>query len=334
MNIENNDFLSALRFLKYLRKHIALVVLSTAAFSLAAYYVVKRTFSYESSVHFIVNNLPMPDITGDERSIGTNLELQRGNSPLIFYSTEVIEKLMEKYDLFSVYSVNPNQPHSQQKLIKKIRSSIDVKFERVNGYYLTVSGHDREMSALIANGVMEETDALIRKLMEDEFARKIAMMNNLIIRSHENAGDSNATLTQNIRSLEQLVKVLDLQKAKSSEQKDLETRMYNVLALLQQNLESMTRARDYYEIVMKNYMSDGFRFFYVISKATPDYRNYFISNVTISFAIGFGITMLATMVVYYVRRQLSYLSVLGLYNEGRKRHAREPKREELEETGV
>ena len=315
MNIETSDFVSVLRFMQYVKKHYKLMLLSFLVLSVISFYCVKNFRTFDSTVNFFVNNLPAAQMTQNNNSFNSDMEAVKLNSLQLFYSTQVIERVIDKLDLYSCYGVNKNDKYAKQKLVKAIRSSMNVKYKKTGGFTLMVSCSDLNLSADIANAIMDETDMLNKRFIEEDFMRKAEMMNNLITLSHGNAGKNNPDLVQNIESLKQLSSFLEIQKAKSAEQKDLEARLYKVLALLQQNLEDVTRTRDYYDVVLKNYFTENFRFFYVISRAIPDDRNYFASNILLGAGIGLGITLLFSMLLFYVQRQLSYISVLGLHKE-------------------
>src|SRR5262249_35001398 len=161
----------------------------------------------------------------------------------------------------------------KENLTKAVRASIQFKLDKVGGHELIVTTFDRNMSAVIANALIDETDKLNGRLLNEELRRKASIMDNLIVLSGENTGANNPSLTKNIESLSQLSKALEAKKAKSSEQEDLETQLHSIVGLLQQNMESMNRTRDYYNVILKNYQTGSFHFFYVVARALPDYKD-------------------------------------------------------------
>ena len=307
MNTEISDFLSVLRFLRYLRKHFPVLILCAVLASVLGYFYIDSSRKYSSSARFIVNNLPG---TNTPETIGADNDLKamKSNSMQLFFSTEVINRVMERLDLYPCYHVNRNNVHGRERLIRAIRASIQFKLEKIGGHELIVTTYDRSMSAAIANALIDETDKLNGKLLNEEVIRKADIMDNLIQRS-------NINMSGNVDSLSKLTKLLEAHKAKSSQQDDLETRMYNALALLQQNLETMSRTRDYYDIILKSNLSNNFHFFYVVAQAVPDYRNYLQQNILIALVLGFSITFVITMTVYYIQRQFAKVRALGLYPE-------------------
>ena len=312
MNTETSDFLSVLRFLHYLRKYFLILIFSAGLISYLIYSYVESKRKYPASARFIVTDLPGTNIP---ETVGTDADLRslRSNAMQLFFSSEVIDALIGKFDLYMCYRVNRNAHFARERLVNKIRASIQFKLDKIGGHELIVTTYDRNLSAAIANALIDETDKLNGKLLNEELMRKADMMDNLIHLSHQNAGQNNLNLTKNIESLSQLTKSLEPQKAKSSEQEDLESRLFSVLALLQQNLESMTRTRDYYDVILKSYQSGSFHFFYVVAKAIPDFKNYIGRNIAIGLTLGIIIALLSTMVIYYIRRQLEKIHALGLY---------------------
>jgi len=206
--------------------------------------------------------------------------------------------------------------------MKAIRASIQFKIDKIGGHELIVTTYDRTLSAAIANALIDETDKLNGKLLKEKMMGKAKILDNLILLSDENVGQNNINLTKNIESLTKLTKFLGPQKAKSPEGEDLEASLRSVVALLQQNLESMMRTRDYYDVILKNYQSDNFHFFYVVAAAVPDFKDYFQLNILIGTTLGVIITLLSTMSIYYVRRQLEHVRELGLYPANTKLPAR------------
>lgn len=309
MNTEVRDFISLLKFLSYLRKYFVVIFLSAGLIIFIAYNRFDTSTKYPASVRFIINNPPgtnVPEVEG----VNADLREMKSNSMQLFFSTEVLDELMKKYDLYGCYRIRRNDLFSRENLLRAVRGSIQFKLEKMGGYELIVTTRDRNMSAVIANSLIDETDKLNRKLLSEELMRKAEIMNTLILHSSENALQN---INKDIESLIQLSKAMEQQKVKSSGQENLETRLSSVLTQLQQNTESMSRTRDYYNVVLKNYESGNFHFFYIIAKAIPDHKNYAKRNFTMASAAGIFITLLAVMAIYYIRRQLEQVRELGLY---------------------
>src|SRR5215831_13942858 len=133
MNTEIKDFLSLLKFLRYVRKYLPVIILSATVLSFLAYDYISTNRQYAASARFIVNNPPGTN-TPETAGTDTDLREMRGNALQLFFSTEVINALIDKFDLYPCYRADRNNVFAKENLTKAVRASIQFKLDKVGGH--------------------------------------------------------------------------------------------------------------------------------------------------------------------------------------------------------
>ncbi|MEO6130778.1 MAG: hypothetical protein ABIQ02_02940 [Saprospiraceae bacterium] len=85
-------------------------------------------------------------------------------------SDEVIDFLIDSFDLWSVYKVKPGTPKAHYKLRKAFRENFNLLLTKQDAIELTIEDTDPERAAKMTNAARDQMDNLVRTLMKSSQA--------------------------------------------------------------------------------------------------------------------------------------------------------------------
>lgn len=104
-------------------------------------------------------------------------------------STEILDKLIDSFDLWKVYKINPGQSVARFKMRKAFRENYNIILTKQDALELTVEDRDPERAAAIANAARNMIDTRVKSIIKNSQA---ALSN-----SYQKAIQSKERLVQN-----------------------------------------------------------------------------------------------------------------------------------------
>ncbi|MFC2094633.1 GumC family protein, partial [Bacteroidota bacterium] len=137
---------------------------------LGIYFLIEEQFD-SSALLVPAEDASMGGIAGLIGNFGSNLpfDIGAGSSPemnmynTIIYSRTNLQKIIDKFDLYKVYKLNPEVKDYKKKAIKILSSNISANETELYSYELTVRSNSPQLSADIANYIIKK---LNEKLIE------------------------------------------------------------------------------------------------------------------------------------------------------------------------
>jgi len=85
----------------------------------------------------------------------------------VLMSSEIRNRIIEKYDLFKHYDIDPNSKYANTRLYKAYNSNIDISRTQFMSIKIEVSDISADTAALIANDIASLVDSLIYKIQSE-----------------------------------------------------------------------------------------------------------------------------------------------------------------------
>jgi len=241
---KNENLLDLVALLYKWRKRILgtafLAALVTAGVSLLLdnYYIASTQF-YAASPDLAK---PMPiGISSDDKDIyGTDTDLDRLLA--IAKSNEVIGYMIEEFDLYKHYEIDPNHKKAKHKLLMKLEeyyNTTKTKFDAVN---LEFEDTDAVFAADIANAARDKIDQIAQQLIKESQANLISGYQSNIEKKQKNFN----TLTDSLFTLRKKYKIFNTAsqgEAFGTSLVSIEGKLQNALAQVE-SLKQLNGPRD------------------------------------------------------------------------------------------
>jgi len=152
-------------------KFCAIVFIGAAIISL----FLPNKFKATTVFYAASDDLSRPEVmfgVSKERSYYYGGNNERDRILSVSKSGMLIEKLLEKHDLFAHYDIKPDEELSRLKLSKKFRKNFEVIKNELDALELSFIDEDREFAALIANdarNILNQQVSNIIKSSQDNF---------------------------------------------------------------------------------------------------------------------------------------------------------------------
>jgi len=168
----------------YVRKHrwlyIGIVVL---IFASSVYFYHTRTY-YNSRITFLVNSSNVAEVLWDRSSDGPIdvVSDDRGFNRInqIVYSSQMMDYLINKFDLYKHYRIDKDEPESYLEVIKTLKQNIDVNISKTKIITVQISDPlDFGVAAEMANAIGKKINDINRQITVENLTRKTEMFESL-----------------------------------------------------------------------------------------------------------------------------------------------------------
>lgn len=295
------------RFLKKKFKLILIAGFLGSVLALSFSFFIRK--EYKSMGVVFPPSGPSVEASVDNPNFGYDVEADRLIQ--IFYSNEVRDSVVKKFDLMNYYELDANAKESLDKLIKEY--SKNVHFERTPSMSIVLSAqtYSPELSANIINYIIETTDKVREKIYKQNL--KTSYDNALSDYNHQKSKvDSaqlllNKTLKEN--NLSNLVLLasnaqisVDLAKLTSHENSNSNLTIGSDIIAFKNMLDRMHESEGKL-IRLKKILSTPTPKLFVIDHAEPRYKKVwplYSTNVIAGFVIG-SVIMIMVLLILSVR---------------------------------
>ncbi|NRB63433.1 MAG: hypothetical protein HRU40_10505 [Saprospiraceae bacterium] len=114
-------------------------------------------------------------------------------------SSELLDYLVDSFDLYEVYEINPSHPKAPIRVRKELLSLYSLQKDKRDAIILSIEDKDPIRAAQMTNAAREKVNTLARNLIQSNQSRTLSAYRENIIRKEENLkrlGDSLATLRE------------------------------------------------------------------------------------------------------------------------------------------
>jgi len=152
------------------RRHIAYVTLAVFFLSIFFSLLMKNYFQGKTVFYAASQDLFKPEkVFGNTQQemyyYGSGEDIDRiltaGNS------NEVLDFLIDSFDLWSVYKIKPGTPKAHFKMRQAIRENYDIILTKQDALELTIEDTDPERAASMANAARHRIDVLVRSIIRN-----------------------------------------------------------------------------------------------------------------------------------------------------------------------
>lgn len=181
-------------------------------------------------------SLPSPLNTGSDRMqvYGNDYDIDRLIS--ISESNELVQHLIQKFDLYTHYEIDPTDPKSKFKIKEKFFSIYDVNKTKYGAISLSIEDKDPNIASDVANEAREKISEIAQRLIKDSQKKTLDSYNNNI----NNKSESLAALNDSLRQEKGKYGIIDL----TSQAEVLATNKADVDLSLNENLGILTKMKE------------------------------------------------------------------------------------------
>jgi uncharacterized protein involved in exopolysaccharide biosynthesis len=113
----------------------------------------------------------------------------------VLMSSEIRNRIIEKYDLFRHYDIDPNSKHANSRLYRAYNSNIDISRTQFMSIKIEVSDISADTAALIANDIASLVDSIIFKIQRERAYKAFVIVEREFIAQKEKIKNIEDTLS-------------------------------------------------------------------------------------------------------------------------------------------
>ena len=169
MDKQSESLIDVLALLYKRRKALIISCLATAIVTAGVSLLLPNYYEASTQFYAASPDLAQPSPIGiqleDKKIYGNDNDIDRLLS--IAKSNTVQNYLIEKFDLFEHYEIDPEEDKAKYKLLLKLNKLFDVSKTKYDAIRLSVEDKDRELAAQMANATRHKIDSLAQKLIKE-----------------------------------------------------------------------------------------------------------------------------------------------------------------------
>ena len=245
----------------YIKKYVwVFICICIILFSTGAYFYQKHTV-YTSRITFLVNSSNLAEVLWSRTPEGP-IEVgddDRGYNRInqIMYSSQMIDFLIEKFNLYTHYNIDKNNVNSYLRVSSRIKDNIKISISKTKIITVQVSDRlDYNVAANIANAVGKKINDINRQITLESITRKTEIFESL-------SKDLRSNSQREFSQMDSLFK--NMQKVLSSSIKDEGYRQLLVMHI--ENLES--NSEKYFKDLFESYKYRLFSMYSLQEKNLP-----------------------------------------------------------------
>ena len=261
-----------------------IILTALACTGLAALWLQLDPPDYTSSVVFFIG-----DRSG---SAAEGVVAQAGLSPNIdrlFHSatsTEMIDHLIERFDLYTHFRIGPHKPFHHEKVSVWLLDHINVKRGDDNSVTITVKDEDRALAADIANGMFAKLQEMSEKQVISDLEHNMALYDLVIERTQQRSTEQSSKLIALVDELEhQLGNGAGPHGEGSEALTSLNVQLTRLAAQLSMANEDLSRAQKNDEIAAALIKKENLPRIDLVRKATQDIKTSRAKSVVLTMLV-------------------------------------------------
>lgn len=178
----NPEFHSAnlLVFLYRWRKHLIFISLGAAVVAAIVSFIITPKYKSTAVIFPTMMNTAskalLEEFTGTQKDhLQFGEEEQVEQTMQVLKSTELMDRVVAKYDLMKHYGIDPNKPKSRTYLMEEFGDAVRFKPTEYMSIKIDVMDRSPDTAALIANCVLDMLDSVKTRLTKERAAEALAI---------------------------------------------------------------------------------------------------------------------------------------------------------------
>ncbi|MBK6643819.1 MAG: hypothetical protein IPG39_22575 [Bacteroidetes bacterium] len=297
-------------FLFLIRKHrIYLILVFLIAMAGGAYVLRPKVLKYEGTAIFYLANESMvnPSIFGNpgqEDLLQVNLAQERIIQ--LAYSNQMMEHLIEQFDLYTHYGIDTTNKYYHQLAVSKLIRIIQIKKISVDISSITVIDRNNEVASAMANSIVWKLDQLNKAYLINKLQNNLTFYNSFLVESEQTVAMQNRNLDNYIRRLGDL---RDNDKL-STKSINLEFSIYEAISQIQNITIQLLKAKNLYSTTLNSAQSKNLPSLVIIRSAMPDFNSKRIYLVGYGFLAGGFCVTIYLLLLYFFNSYSNDLRIL------------------------
>ncbi len=278
-------------------------VILVFAGSFVSQYRLLQTF--KSTAKIIVNETDVTDRNGPTQFVDDFINSTAPSVNRLFkfaYSSEMVNHLIKKFNLYTYYQIDPSQTFAYEKLVTLLCGRINLRKSEQNIIEITVTDKDRFQAASMANEIAQMLSTINEAYLKKQLKRKIVLYEG-IYSSFKNDLDQHEN---------KMLKILDNYKSLMTSLEENKMNVENVkheftdlINGLKNKTEELIKIKQRYVIMLETVNKEHLETITIINIALPDYRSntFYILIMSVMIALITGCIMVVLLNVYLTHKK-------------------------------
>lgn len=297
-------------FLFLIRKHriyLALVFLIAAI--LGVYVLRPKVLKYEGTAIFYLANESMVNpsifgIPGQEDLLQVNLAQERIIQ--LAYSNEMMEHLIEQFDLYKHYNIDTTFKYFHQLTVKKLMRRINIKKLTGDISSITVFDRNNEIASAMANSMIWKLDELNKAYLINKLQNNLNFYETFLKESEKTVSLQNSHLQNYIR-------IMSESRSRNGDKSSLpnvEFSIYEAASDIKEITTQLLKAKSLYSNTLNSVQAKKMPSLVIIRSAMPDFKSKKIYLIGYGFLSGGFCVTIYLMLLYFFNSYRNELRIL------------------------
>ncbi|MEO5571862.1 MAG: hypothetical protein ABIT08_13285 [Bacteroidia bacterium] len=251
--------------------------------------------TFHSSVSLIVNETDVTDLNGPSQFIGDFINTNASSVNRIFkfaYSSEMMDHLIKKFNLYKYYQIDPTQTFAYEKVISTLSNRIHLHKSEPTTIVITVTDRDRFQAASIANEIALMLNTINENYLKKQLKRKVALYEGIYLNVTKELDQHENQMIKILDSYKSIINTLEKNKG------DVESMKYALIDLttsLKSKREELIKVKQTYALLLETFNKEHLETITIINTALPDHTSNTNSILIVSFV--FALIAVCSMIV-------------------------------------
>lgn len=294
------------------RKYFSWILSACIIVFASVYWFSFKFLLYESRL--VIDVSPAPVFFNNQEETRKTIDLFR-NSEYVFrtiqfvQSTQMVDHLIKKFDLYKHYDIAPSSAFSYARLIHVINNRVRISKSVYDNVIITVRDADREFTAAMANEIGVELNLIAKNYFTEIMSANMAYYQTLLRKL--NTDFQNKIDQMNTAAVEfSRLKPQSLNPGNSNLILSTEESLRSASSNLENNTKQIFDLYQTQQWILNMIENEKIKFVSVVQKAVPDYSSHFFFRFALSV---FGLVLiigLALLLIYFIKAYHQYIRLL------------------------
>ncbi len=302
-------------FVVHLKRKKVIIFFLVIVFFIASLYVQYKWFNdFKATNTFTIYNSESIE-TGTSAPDMERFYFERSGVNKIYsviYSTEMLDYLIKKFNLYKHFHVNINDPYHYENMIGTLLNKISAIKTDHSVMTLTVKDRNPELAADIANDIVNQINVICRDQYLSKINQKIAFYENML---RDVQSQDSMQRTQMYTVIKEVKEIGRLFNRNSEQAEKLDNQLLSLTQHLQNNSENFSKAFQLYRAAYGSLEGYDLQSVATLRKALPDRRDLILKKLSISSAFTLLFFCSIAVLYYYYLVNKPLLSLIFLKAE-------------------
>lgn len=268
------------QFLLELKKRRLFFMLLIVLFFAACYAIQYKYYNLRrATVEFSIVSNELIDIGAYDNADPERVYFDRGGLSRVYsiiYSTELIDSLISRFDLYNHYQIDKSNPDHYEQVMGRVLANLGAKKKDYNMLSLTFSDKDGEFAALVANETINQVNIFFQKQYKDKLSQRVALFESVMYDVAVRDSQQRVNLYNTMRGIEGSINNIA---PKSFDGAKLHTDITYMMQQLINNSDNQVKTYKLYRSALYALDAMNIKTVSILKKALPDRSTGFFKRI-------------------------------------------------------